>query len=91
MSNYTSENTMVLAMHEQAGGNTRMLLLHKTDYEQRPHKYVIGSYFTTVWNGTCYEYSWDWGHYFENVVDAVDYWKREVLGIRDEVEEGAAL
>ena len=26
-------------------------------------------------------YSWDWGYYFGSVVDAVDYWKREVLGV----------
>lgn len=92
MSYYNSENTMVLATHEQAGGNTRMLLLHETNSPKRPHEYVIGSYFTrTPYAKVTFgdvptaenleEYSWDWGHYFGSVFDAVDYWKREVLGV----------
>lgn len=44
MSNYNSENTTILATHEQAGGNTRMLLLHVC--ENGRHEYVVGSYFT---------------------------------------------
>ena len=87
MSNYNSKNTTVLATNEQAGGNTRMLLLHKC--ESGRLEYVIGSYFTVETNlGDPYnmdgpafvdDYSWDWGHYFGSVVDAVDYWNREVL------------
>jgi hypothetical protein len=84
MSYYNSENTEILAMHTEEGfhPNTRMLLLHKTNCEHRPHEYVIGSYFTAKWNPLVevFNYSWDWGHYFGSVVDAVDYWKREVLG-----------
>lgn len=44
MSNYNSDNTTVLATSEQAGGNTRMLLLHEMESGRR--EYVIGSYFT---------------------------------------------
>lgn len=84
MSNYNSENTTILATHEQAGGNTRMLLLHK--YESKRIEYVIGSYFhETRYDSSLgyerYDYEWDWGHYFGSIVDAVDYWKREVLGV----------
>lgn len=25
------------------------------------------------------DYSWDWGHYFNSVLSAVDYWERDVL------------
>lgn len=46
MSNYDSENTTILATHEQAGGNTRMLLLHKCGSGRL--EYVIGSYFTVM-------------------------------------------
>lgn len=85
---YNSKNTTVLATHVAAGNNTRMLLLHKC--ESGRNEYVIGSYFTVeVVLGDPYDkcgpafvdrYSWDWGHYFSDVVSAVDYWKREVLG-----------
>lgn len=82
MSNYNSENTTILATCEQAGGNKRMLLLHEC--ESGRLEYVIGSYFTEAfYDGALgYErvdYSWDWGHYFGDVVDAVDYWNRMVL------------
>ena len=84
MGNYNSENTTILATHEQAGGNKRMLLLHR--YESGRIEYVIGSYFhETRYDGSLgyerYDYEWDWGHYFGSIVDAVDYWKREVLGV----------
>ena len=98
MSNYNSKNTKVLATHDD-NGNTRMLLMHEMDCGRR--EYVIGSYFTVdVELGDPYDregpafvdhYSWDWGHYFSDVVDAVRYWEREVLGVRDHDEEGAAL
>lgn len=123
MSGYNSTNTYVLATHEQAGGNTRMLLLHICDSGR--HEYVIGSYFHVYkeymahWpdydspaviadrDGNCftedtheevgmangkwsesfdkggkYHYEWDWGHYFggeDGLLEAVDYWRREVL------------
>ena len=83
MSNYNSTNTYVLATHEQAGGNTRMLLLHIC--ENGRHEYVIGSYFQQMWydGALGYEhldYSWDWGHYFTSVTSAVAYWNSEVVG-----------
>lgn len=84
MSGYNSENTQVLETVEQAGGNLRMLLRHT--HESGRVEYIVGSYFTTsFYDGALgYEradYSWDWGHYFDDVVSAVDYWKAEVLGI----------
>lgn len=83
MSNYNSRNTTILATHEQAGGNKRMLILHTCDSGRL--EYVIGSYFKTDIRmidsdgHTKADYSWDWGHYFGDVVSAVDYWKEEVL------------
>lgn len=82
MSNYNSENTIVLATHVQAGNNTRMLLLHTC--ESGRLEYVVGSYFQQErYDGALgYEhvdYSWDWGHYFDDVVSAVNYWESEVL------------
>lgn len=82
MSNYNSTNTHILATHEQRDGNTRMLLFHVC--ESGRHEYVVGSYFTTTIRmidsegHTKADYEWDWGHYFSSVVDAVDYWQREV-------------
>ena len=83
MSNYTSENTHILATHVQKDGNKRMLLFHIC--ESGRHEYVVGSYFQEHrYDGALgYErvdYEWDWGHYFSDLLDAVDYWKREVLG-----------
>ena len=81
---YNSENTHILATHERAGGNVRMLLMHETQNPRRPHEYVIGSYFTeTTEISSCQEYerteySWDWGHYFSDIVSAVDYWKEVI-------------
>lgn len=78
MSGYNNTNTKVLAEHPQ-GRNTRMLLLHTCNDGRL--EYVIGSYFTEEWGeGNVVDYSWDWGHYFGDVVSAVDYWKQEVLG-----------
>lgn len=28
---------------------------------------------------TAVHYTWDWGHYFDDIVSACDYWKREVM------------
>ena len=97
MSNYTSENTHILATHMQAGGNRRMLLLHVC--EDGRHEYVIGSYFAEKhYDGALgyerWDYEWDWGHYFggeDGLLNAVDYWKREVLGVSDEQERQVAL
>lgn len=89
MGNYDSENTTILATHEQVGGNTRMLLLHKC--ESGRLEYVIGSYFTVEcnlgdpfdMNGPAFvdDYSWDWGHYFGLFEQAALYWLSEVIGI----------
>lgn len=81
MSNYNSTNTDILAMETQAGNNTRMLLAHHMDNGNM--EYVIGSYFTTrhyvgSLEGDFYTYSWDWGHYFQSIFDAVDYWRSHV-------------
>jgi len=49
MSNYNSENTTVLATHEEkhcGEVNKRMLLLHIC--ESGRHQYIIGSYFTEI-------------------------------------------
>ena len=86
MCSYNSTNTKILAEHEQDGGNTRMLLFH--EFDNGRHEYVVGSYFTKKWyDGSLgYEhvdYSWDWGHYFNDIVDAVDYWKSAVLRTED--------
>ena len=92
-SRYNSENTTILATQEFTsefrGTNTRMLLLHRCDSGRL--EYVIGSYFQErlYQGGFGYmrtDYSWDWGHYFNDVVAAVDYWKREVLGVLHEHE-----
>jgi len=90
MSNYNSENTTILATHEQSDGNTRMLLLHVCDNGR--HEYVVGSYFNVVgsvsvheckvcggfWSEPSERYEWTWGHYFQSPVDAVMYWQQEV-------------
>ena len=83
MSDYNSENTVVLSTTQQKDGNTRMLLLY-TRPEDGSHEYIIGSYFKQEhYDGTLgYErmdYSWYWGHYFNDLADAFDYWRREVL------------
>ena len=99
MSNYNSTNTHVLETHEQAGGNTRMLLFHICDSGR--HEYVVGSYFNKLegksaheckvcgewWSEPITSYEWTWGHYFSNVVNAVTYWKREVLGVGEDYVE----
>lgn len=84
MSNYNSENTTVLATHEQAGGNKRMLLLHIC--ENGRHEYVIGSYFQEHrYDGAMgyerWDYEWDWGHYFGSFDQAAMYWLEEVGGM----------
>ena len=84
MSCYNSENTTVLATCEQAGSNTRMLLLHVC--ESGRHEYVIGSYFhETRHDGALgyerWDYEWDWGHYFGSFEDAATYWLTEVRGM----------
>ena len=94
MSNYNSTNTHVLATHEQHDGNTRMLLLHvcesgRHEYvvgsyftvKQVGHMsfmecHACGNYEPVMENRE--EYEWTWGHYFQSVVDAVDYWQHEV-------------
>lgn len=87
MSYYNSDNTTILATHDQKHlneTNTRMLLLHKCENGRR--EFVIGSYFTqTTEVSSCQEYertdySWDWGHYFEKFESAASYWFEEVLG-----------
>ena len=126
MSNYTSENTHIMATHDVkhlGETNTRMLLMHEREDKRIPYEYIIGSYFTEERKSTpeprmavrlrnesksfapamrgygtrnlledladevlrfhpseIVHYSWHWGHYFDDVVHAVDYWKREVIG-----------
>jgi len=36
--------------------------------------------FDAFWRSAVKDYSWDWGHYFGSVVEAVGYWQEEVLG-----------
>lgn len=81
MSKYNSENTKVLAMHTQTGGNTRMLLYYE---HGSCREFIIGSYFKAIYyDGALgyerFDYSWDWGHYFSNFEDAARYWLTEVL------------
>lgn len=97
MSNYNSTNTKVLATYQQDEKNKRMLLLHECDSGRL--QYIVGSYFAeqavelgdtdfeTGFAEVGVEYSWDWGHYFSSVVDAVDYWKRNVLCIESHEPE----
>lgn len=85
MSYYNSTNTHILATHKAAGGNTRMLLMHECENPNRPYEFVIGSYFRQHYcDGELgcehWDYEWDWGHYFGDVVNAVNYWNNEVLG-----------
>ena len=80
MSDYNSTNTRILATHEQEGGNTRMLLLR--EHENGRLEYVVGSYFVEKRHDGALgyshmDYSWVWGHYFDDVVSAVDFWKEE--------------
>ena len=73
MGNHTSENSYVLATHEDAENcgaavNVRMLLMHVCCDGRL--QYVIGSYFTEHhYDGAlgyeCIDYEWDWGHYFD--------------------------
>ena len=77
MSRYNSENTTVLATHDD-GANRRMMLLHR--HESGRLEYVIGSNFAEKrYDGALgyerYDYSWDYGHYFSDVVSAAEYWK----------------
>lgn len=83
MGKYNNRNCYVLATEEQKFCNTRMLLFHIC--ENGRHEYIVGSYFKrTLVDGSgeheTIEYSWDWGHYFADVVRAVEFWKNEVIG-----------
>lgn len=79
---HNSTNTIVLELHAQ-GDNLRMLLVHRLDdvpddMEWRyKREYIIGSYFCedVTSDGVSY-YSWDWGHYFNDLKAAYYYWKR---------------
>jgi len=75
---YNSENTKVLARREHADGNMRMLLLH--EFENGRLEYVVGSHFReTRYDGALgyerWDYDWYYGHYFSDVVSAVEFWK----------------
>lgn len=83
MGNYNSGNCIVLMKHGDGG---KMLLLH-TRYDGT-QEYIVGSNFAeTRYDGALgYEhmdYSWDWGHYFQDAGSAIDYWQHEVLGWKD--------
>lgn len=78
MSRYNSENSKVLENR-----NGKMLLLH--EFEDGRHEYIVGSNFTVTWyDGACgymrQDYSWDWGHYFNNIVSAAMFWKEVAIG-----------
>lgn len=77
MGHYDSTNTEVLDTYRQEDGNLRMLLYHHC--ADSFGEFIIGSYFCedVTSDGVSF-YSWDWGHYFQDIVTAVDYWK-EVL------------
>lgn len=84
MKNYNSTNTIILALHESSNDNVEVLLLHTR--VDGSNEYIVGSRFEQkLYDGALgYEhmdYSWIWGHYFEDVVHTVDYWKRNVLGV----------
>jgi len=97
---YNSENTDILATFTQDDENKRMLLGHRTDSGRV--EYVIGSYFTINPVGEMYydeqnekwqsdvvnDYSWDWGHYFSDFNDAVDYWSEVVIEGSETEREG---
>ena len=81
MGRYNSNNTTILDERE-LDGNTRMLLLHR--HESGRLEYIVGSYFEKHWYEGCLgyshmDYSWQWGHYFDNIVSAAEFWKTEVL------------
>lgn len=81
MGNYNSTDSHIPATHMH-GDSRRMLLLHITP--EGRHEYIIGSYFKeTRYDGDLgyghWDYSWDWGHYFQDFAKAVDYWQREVV------------
>ena len=84
MSHYNNTNTIVLEKHMQEDGNLRMLLVHRlddvpADWEQKyKREYVIGSYFREECSHLTGSvgYSWDWGHYFNDIEAAYCYWKR---------------
>ena len=42
--------------------------------------FASDSAFDAFWKRAVKEYSWDWGHYFGDVVSAVRYWEEEVIG-----------
>jgi len=74
---YNSENTTILATHYDRW-NKRMFLLHR--FESGRLEYIVGSNFTEKrYDGALgyesYAYSWDYGHYFSDVVSAAEYWK----------------
>lgn len=78
MGNYNSENTHILATRMEGGDNRRMLLMHICGNGR--HEFVVGSYFREKrYSGALgyerWDYEWDWGHYFSDIVDAVEYWK----------------
>ena len=80
MKKYNSMNTTVLMTHGTDRNDTRMLLLHKR--MDGSIEYIIGSYFNATRTGWDeYDYDWYWGHYFDDLVYAVDYWKRNILCI----------
>lgn len=94
---YNSENTHILATHEDNRGNMRMLLHYRGECKS---EFVIGRSFevgeerkrtvTEAFGGIATDryretYSWECGHYFQDFEDAADYWRREVLWREAEV------
>ena len=92
MGNINSGNTTILAIREEEDNNKKALLLHKFVDPRRKLEYIVCSHFEESHYDGClgyehYDYSWSWGHYFSDVVAAVNYWKREVLGIESGAPE----
>lgn len=80
---YTSNDSRILETLEDKDGTRKALIQH--DLKRGGHEYVVCSNLQTEhFDGALgYEedrYSWDWGHYFQSIVDAVECWKEKALG-----------
>lgn len=79
---YNSENSTILTTDE----NGHMFLAKRT-CDGRV-EFVIGSnfkqhYYEGFGGYARTDYEWVWGHYFFNIVEAVEFWKNEVMGVEN--------